>query len=358
MGMSEFLAAKYAALTPYTPGEQPKGQRLVKLNTNELPYPPPPAVQTAAANAAAGFNLYSDPTCAPAVQALAAQYKVAPQQVFCGNGSDEILALCFAAFCQNGAAFADVTYGFYPVWASLFGVDAILVPLRDDFTLHPDDYAGLGRTIFIANPNAPTGIALPRQGIRQMLLQNPNSLVVVDEAYVDFGAESAVPLVEEHKNLLVVGTFSKSRAMAGARFGYTIANPALIEDLNLLKFSFNPYNVNSATLAAAAAALQNQSYFNDCRDKIIITRQRTLQTLQAMGFSVTQSLANFVFASHKTLPAQALYAALRQKGVLVRWWGLPRIQNHLRISIGTNEQMDELFAALEEILRQPHSPAN
>lgn len=348
--MSRFLDARFETLTPYTPGEQPRVQNLIKLNTNESPYPPSPLAVQAAQVQAQGLQLYSNPACTQAVVPLAACLGVQPQQVFVGNGSDEVLALCFAALCPQGAAFADITYGFYPVWAALCGLRQQIIPLRNDFTLAVADYAGLGKTIFIANPNAPTGLALTPEEIEEILRTNKDNLVVVDEAYVDFGAQSVVPLLQSYQNLMVVGTFSKSRQLAGGRFGYAVASPALIEDLNRIKFSFNPYNVNSMTLAAAAGALRDAEYFERCRQKVINTRARTLQALRRMGFEVTDSLANFVFVKHPKKQGKTLYEELRQKGVLVRHWDAPRISEYLRISIGTDAQMDALFAALEELL--------
>lgn len=348
--MSRFIHPKFNALSPYTPGEQPRGRSYVKLNTNECPYPPAPGVIQAACEEAGRLNLYSDPTCKQAVDALAAAYGVQPDEVFVGNGSDEVLTLIFAALCPNGVAYADVTYSFYPVLADLCALPVAVVPLRESFALVPEDYVQLGRTIVIANPNAPTGMVLPVSDIEKILRWNPENLVVVDEAYVDFGAESAVSLIKRYDNLMVVGTFSKSRAMAGARFGYAVANRALIADLGRIKYSFNPYNVNRMTLAAAAAALADTEYFDTCRGKIINTRARSLQTLRDMGFDATESMANFVFISHPTMPAETIFYRLREAGILVRWWNKPRISNHLRVTIGTDEEMDALFAALQKIL--------
>lgn len=350
--MASFLSPAFAGLAPYTPGEQPPAGTKVKLNTNESPYPPPAEVVAAVTAEAARLQLYSNPDCTEVIEPLAQWLGLAPQQVFVGNGSDEVLAFCFQGFCPNGAAFADLTYGFYPVYAALYGLQTKLIPLREDFSIAPEDYANTGKTIFIANPNAPTGLALSAAQIEQILQANPGILVVVDEAYVYFGAESAVPLLERYPNLLVVGTFSKSRSMAGARLGYAAGSPGLIADLNRIKFSFNPYNVNRVTLAAGAASLQNQPYFEECIAAVVQTRAHALQTLREMGFCCTESLANFVFVSHPDAPAKALYNHLRRKGILVRWFNQPRIENHLRITIGTPQQMQLLYTALKEIIAQ------
>lgn len=348
--MPQYLDARYRDIAPYTPGEQPVGQKLVKLNTNECPYPPAPAVAQAVYVEAQRLNLYSDPSCAEVIQPLAHTLGVTPQQVFVSNGSDETLAFLFQAFCPNGAAFADITYGFYPVYCHLYGVDAKIIPLREDFTLAPEEYYGLNRTIFIANPNAPTGLALSLAQIEQILQENTANLVVIDEAYVDFGAQSAIGLLSRYPNLVVVGTFSKSRAMAGARLGYAVASAEVIQDINRIKFSFNPYNVNRMTLAAGAATLANPAYFEECRQKVIATRQRIQQQLVELGWACTQSSANFLFAKHPSIAGQNVYIRLRQQGILVRWFNLPRIQNWLRISIGTDDEMDMLVQALRAML--------
>lgn len=348
--MSRFLLPRLGALAPYTPGEQPQNGKYIKLNTNECPYPPSAKAVEAANGEAARLNLYSDPTAAAVGQALANTFGVGPQNIFAGNGSDEILAFCFFGLCPTGAAFADITYGFYPVWAGLYGLPVQVVPLRPGFALAPEDYFGLGKTIFIANPNAPTGLALTRAQVESILRANPGSLVVVDEAYVDFGAESCVSLVPKYDNLMVVGTFSKSRALAGGRFGYAVACQALVEDLNRIKFSFNPYNVNRVTLAAAKAALEDVEYFESCRANIMQTRAWLQTRLAALGFESTQSLANFVFARHPGFLGQRLYEALKEQGILVRWFDKPAIQNYLRITIGTKAEAEALAAALARLV--------
>lgn len=349
--MSRFFDPRYNALAPYTPGEQPGEGKYTKLNTNESPYPPSPKVAGAVAGQVEKLNLYPDNTGAALRAAFAEQTGLDVGQILLGNGSDELLAFCFQGFCPAGAAFADITYGFYPVYSQFYGVDPLIIPLREDYSLDIHDYADLGRTIFIANPNAPTGIALSRDKIRDVLRWNPASLVVVDEAYVDFGAESALPLLSEFDNLLIIGTFSKSRQLAGGRLGYAFGCADLIADLNRMKYSFNPYNVNRLTLAAAETALRDDAYFQDCRAKVMKTREHTLKRLRERDFTCTDSMANFVFAAHSKAPAGLLHRRLREAGVLVRLFDRPRTENHLRVTIGTDEEMDIFFAALDDILK-------
>lgn len=352
--MSRFLNSALRALTPYTPGEQPRdAKKLIKLNTNESPFAPSPAVFAALnANETEKLRLYSDPQCTDFLAALAQTYGVSKACVFAGNGSDEVLAFAFRAFCENGAAFADITYGFYPVFARLFGIAYQEIPLRDDFTIEVADYASVRGTIFLANPNAPTGLCLPLAQIEALLQQNRDRLIVVDEAYVDFGGESAVMLLPRYDNLLVVGTFSKSRSLAGARLGYAIGGDALIADLNTVKFSFNPYNINCLTLLAGTAALADAAYFTQCCDAIVQTRAETSRALAALGFTLTDSRANFLFAAPcAPLGGQAYYQALRERGILVRWFDLPRIRDYVRITIGTDAQMQTLLAVTQEIIK-------
>ncbi len=347
--MSRFLAKKFEGLKPYTPGEQPQNQKLIKLNTNESPFPPSPKAVEAAITEAKKLNLYSDPACRVFLSALSEHFGVGTEQVFASNGSDEVLAFLFQALSENGAAFADQTYGFYPVYCNLYGVIPKIIPLKDDFSIDPKDYYGLKETIFIANPNAPTGLALSLSEIRGILDHNLNTLVVIDEAYVDFGAESAVPLLKEYDNLLIVGTFSKSRSMAGARLGYAVGSEELIADLNRIKFSFNPYNVNRMTLAAAAAAIRDRAYFEAARDEIIKTRTDTIDALRKRGYLCTDSKANFIFVRNPDMPGKEIYQKLRERDILVRWFDIERIRDWLRITVGTREEMDALLAALKEI---------
>lgn len=351
--MSRFLTGALRALKPYTPGEQPRdGKDLIKLNTNESPFPPSPRVLDALTREEAEkLRLYSDPACTDFLAALAQTYGVAENQVFAGNGSDEVLAFAFRAFCEKGAVFADLTYGFYPVFAQMFGVAAREIPLREDFTLAVEDYANEDGTVFIANPNAPTGLYLPLSGIEALLRQNPDRLVVVDEAYIDFGGESAVALLPRYENLLIVGTFSKSRSLAGARLGYAIGSAALIADLNTIKFSFNPYNINRLTLLAGTAALCDAAYYRRCCAEIAAVRDDTAEALRALGFSVTDSRTNFLFAgAHARLSGAQYDRALRQNGILVRRFEVPRIADWVRITVGTRAQMERLLHVTRGLL--------
>ena len=351
--MSQFLSPEAARLAPYTPGEQPRDQQYIKLNTNESPFPPSPAVAAAVAGAdAQALQLYSDPTCAALHRAIARYYGVEEENVLAGNGSDEILAFAFRAFCGTGrpAVYADVTYGFYQAQTALFGLESVRVPLREDYTLAVEDYMAAQGTVFLANPNAPTGLALLPSEIRRLLEADRQRVVVVDEAYVDFGAESCVSLIGEYDNLLVVQTMSKSRSLAGGRVGFAIGCPALIEDLNRVKYSFNPYNVNRMSMAAAVAAMEDMDYFTRCCAAIRENRTWTASALEALGFSVLPSSANFLFAKHPRLEGQALYQGLKARGILVRWFDGPRTRDFVRITVGSRPQMEALSAAVRDIL--------
>lgn len=351
--MSRYLTPTLAGLSPYTPGEQPQDQQYIKLNTNESPYPPSPAV-VAAVNAAEveKLRLYSDPACAQLLAAAAEYHGLSPDEIMPGNGSDENLFFALRAFCdeQHPLAYADVTYGCYSVWCNLMHIPSHILPLEEDFSIDPAKYYGLNETIVIANPNAPTGLALPRSAIEGILKSNPNNVVIVDEAYVDFGGESCVPLIHQYDNLLVVQTFSKSRQLAGARLGLAMGNAALIADLNRVKFSLNPYNINRLTLKAGEAALKDTAYFDATRQKIMDTRAWTAKELANRGFSLTDSRSNFLFARTDRMEGGALYRALKEKGILVRHFDSPRIADYLRITIGTQAQMEALIKALDEIL--------
>ena len=351
--MSKFLSPTLAAVTPYTPGEQPQDQQYIKLNTNESPYLPSPAVIAAVSeHEVEKLRLYSDPACADLLKAAAAHFGLQPEQIMPGNGSDENLFFALRAFCDadHPLAYADITYGCYGVWCGLMHIPSHIIPLKEDFTLDPKDYYGLNQTIVLANPNAPTGIALPRAEIEGILKANPNNVVIVDEAYVDFGGESCVPLIDRYENLLVVQTFSKSRQLAGARLGLAMGNAKLIADLNRVKFSLNPYNINRLTLKAGQAALEDTAYFEKTRAAIIDTRAWTMQQLTDRGFTVLDSRANFVFASTERINGCVLYKELKKNGILVRHFDAPRIENWLRITIGTPEQMQALMDAVDKIL--------
>jgi histidinol-phosphate aminotransferase len=347
--MTRFLSNVYAAMQPYTPGEQPKGRKFVKLNTNENPYPPSPSVIAAISAAEIGrLNLYGDPECTALHQAIALTHGVNENQVISGNGSDEILGFIFMAYGMGKrAVFPDVTYAFYPVFARLFGVPYREIPVREDFTIDPADYDNANGTIFIANPNAPTGFALTGEQIARIAKNNPNDLVVVDEAYVDFGGESALRLIDKYDNILVVRTFSKSRSLAGLRVGYAISTPEIIAELNAIKFSWNPYNVDRLAMLAAAAAVLDQGYFEAKVQSIVNTRQAFTGKLIELGYTVLPSKANFVFVKHPRLSGKALYEGLKEQGVLVRWFNSERIKDYVRITIGTPEQMDAFLQAAE-----------
>ena len=346
--MSRFLSARLRGLEAYTPGEQPK-ERLIKLNTNESPFPPAPGVKEAVARAAEGLQLYSDLGASRLIGLLAEAYGLKKDQIAVSNGSDEMLAFAFQAFGDQGLIFPDITYGFYPVWANLYGLDAKTVPLAEDFSVNVEDYLDTGRCVVLANPNAPTGKALCLEAIRRIARGNPDRVVIVDEAYVDFGGESALGLLPECENVLVVRTFSKSRQLAGARLGFAMGSPALIDDLNRVRYAFHPYNVNALTQAAGAAALEDGAYFEACRREIVKTREWTRERLEELGFGVTESKANFLFAAAPGMGGAEYQRRLRERGILVRYFDLPRIRAYTRITIGARDQMEALIAATKEM---------
>ena len=352
--MSRFFSEKYASLVPYTPGEQPKQMQYIKLNTNESPFPPSPLAVELAAKAAQSFQLYSDPECRELVSAACDYYGVGKDEILFTNGSDEILNFAFMAFCDklHPAVFPDITYGFYPVFAELNGVPYETIPLAEDFSLRVEDYVGIHKTIFIANPNAPTGLTISLADIERIVASNPDNVVVIDEAYVDFGGASAVQLIHKYDNLLITQTFSKSRSMAGARLGFGIGCRELIGDLNAIKYSTNPYNINSATMAAGVGALRDIDYFQTNCAAIADTRAWTTQQLRELGFRVLDSKANFVFAAAPDYPGQALYLDLKARGILVRHFETPRLRDYNRITIGSREQMEALIDTIKELLRK------
>ena len=342
-------------VTPYVPGEQPDFADMIKLNTNECPYPPSPKV----AEAVAGFNedslrLYPDPNCRSLTEVIAKRYRVAPEQVFVGVGSDDVLAMAFMTYFNSykPVLFPDITYSFYDVWAELYRIPYIRIPLMDDFTINEQDYLRENGGIVIANPNAPTGEELPLSKIEVILAANPDSVVIVDEAYVDFGGTSALPLLEKYDNLLVVQTFSKSRAMAGIRIGYAIGSAEMIGCLNNVRNSFNSYTMNRLTLTCGVAAVEDEDYFQEITGKIIKTREKAVERFRALGFTVPDSKANFLFVTHPDVSADELFTALREQHIFVRHWNKERISGHLRVTIGTDEQMDVLFAFLEKYLKE------
>ena len=350
--MSRFFSSKYSALDAYVPGEQPKDKKYIKLNTNESPFPPSPAVIDAVSREACELRLYSDPESYYLTEKCASLYGVSRDMVLMTNGSDEILNFAFMAFCdgEHPIVFPEITYGFYPVFAALNAIPYEEIPLAPDFSVNYLDYVGIGKNIVIANPNAPTGIALPLWQIEEIVKSNPDNVVIIDEAYVDFGAESAVGLVHKYDNLIVTMTFSKSRSMAGARLGFGIACPALIGDMNTIKYSTNPYNVNRMTAAAGIAALEDNSYYMDNCKVIEENREYTKKSLEALGFFVLDSSANFIFAKCDKISGKDFYLKLKEKGVLVRHFDKARISDYVRITIGTREQMGALVSAVSELL--------
>lgn len=352
--MSRFFSEKYDKLTPYTPGEQPQDMKYIKLNTNESPFAPPAEVIQAVAEEAAKLQLYSDPDCKNFVQALADRYGVKPENVVANNGSDETLNFAFMAYCdeKHPAAFPNISYGFYPVFAQINNIPYEEIPLKEDLTVDIEDYKGIGKTIFLANPNAPTGIALTLNQIEEIVASNPDNVVVIDEAYVDFGAESAVALVPQYDNLLVVQTCSKSRSLAGARLGYGIGNAELIRDLHTIRYSTNPYNLNRMTLAAGTAFLKHDEIMKKNCAYIQEVREYTKQKLSEMGFEQTDSKSNFLFARHPKLEGETLYKKLKENGILVRHFSKPVIADYVRITVGTKEQMDCLLDTIARILEE------
>jgi len=352
--MSKYFSSKFDKLTPYTPGEQPQNRKYVKLNTNESPFKPSPKAQTLAAEAIKNLQLYSDPVCGKLLDAVVKVYDVERDEVMFVNGSDEALNFCVMAYCdeKTGAAAADISYGFYPVIMSLNNVDYKTIPLKKDFTIDINDYKNLGRTIFIANPNAPTGIALEPSAIEEIVKANPQNIVVVDEAYVDFGAKSCLSLIKKYDNVLVVQTFSKSRSLAGGRLGFVAGNPKLIQDLNTIRYSTNPYNINSTTMAAGVGALEDNEYFKKNCKTIEKNRDYLVNGLNELGFKVLPSKANFVFAKSPDISGLALYTQLKERGVLVRHFQTGRIKEYNRITVGSIKQINILLDTIKKILEE------
>lgn len=353
--MSKFLIDKYSSLEAYTPGEQPRDMQYVKLNTNESPYPASQGViDSINADEIARLNLYPDPECKALKEKLAAYYGVDYENVFVSNGSDEILSFSFMAFCseQNGAVFPNISYGFYKVYGDLYNVDYTQASLKDDFTIDISDYINVGKTVVIANPNAPTGLSLSVEDIEKIVSSNPDNVVLTDEAYIDFGGKTCLELTKKYENLLVVRTYSKSRSMAGARLGFAIGSKALIDDLNRIKYSTNPYNINRLTLLAGSAAIDDCEYYRACCANVVETREYSKQRLSQLGFEYLDSDANFIFARTDKISGGDYYKALKKKGVLVRHFSDPLISDYVRITVGTREQMDVLFSTTEKILSE------
>ena len=341
-------------VVPYVPGEQPKKKNMIKLNTNECPYPPAPGVQEILKNFDVdALRRYPDPAAAALTDCLAEYYHVDPEQVFVGVGSDDVLAMAFLTFFNSDKPilFPDITYSFYDVWADLYRIPYECQPLTEDFKIRAEDYKKPNGGIIFPNPNAPTGVMEDLSMIEEVVAANPDVVCIIDEAYIDFGAKSSLELIDKYENLLVVQTFSKSRAMAGLRVGYAIGSKKLIQYLSDVKFSFNSYTMNSLTLAVGTEAVRDDAYFKEITGKIIRTRERSKKELRELGFRFEDSMSNFIFATHETIPAKELFEALKEQDIYVRYWNKPRIDNYLRISIGTDEEMDTLFAFLREYIK-------
>lgn len=339
---------------PYTPGEQPKRSNMIKLNTNENPYPPAPGVVAALQNTDTdGLRRYPDPTAGALVKAIADYYGLAENQVFAGVGSDDVLAMSFLTFfnSEKPILFPDITYSFYDVWADLFKIPYKCQPLDDNFQIRTADYLTECGGIVIPNPNAPTGVEKDLAELEEIIAGNPDVVIIIDEAYIDFGGISALSLLPKYENLLIIQTFSKSRSLAGMRIGYAFGNPKLIKYLNDVKYSFNSYTMNTTAIAAGVAAVADDAYFRETLQKVIATRERTKEELHRLGFSFEDSRSNFIFATHPDYPAKELFEALREADIYVRYFAKPRIDNYLRISIGTDEEMDALIRFLENYMK-------
>lgn len=353
--MRELWSQLARSITPYVPGEQPKEGAFIKLNTNENPYPPSPkAVEAIRAAAGDALRLYPDPDCTALRQSIAALHGLEPEQVFVGNGSDEVLALCFQAFFtpRRTVLFPDITYSFYPVYCDLFDLSYQEVPLDGDFRVNTAGLMGSEGGVVLANPNAPTSLSLPLAEVETLAEGNRNVAVLVDEAYVDFGGQSAVGLIARHPNLVVIRTLSKSYGLAGLRVGYALGDAGMIAAVNAIKNSFNSYTVDRLAQAGAQAAVEDRAYFNETVEKVIRTREWTAERLKSMGFRVFNSDANFLFITHPAASAKKLLDGLRGKDILVRWWNRPRIANCLRVSIGTDREMERFCATAQELLKQ------
>jgi len=351
--MNKYWSRLAAGLVPYVPGEQPRDRKYIKLNTNENPYGPSPKVIEAVRRAVdESLRLYPDPTCDMLISAAARSYGLRKDQIFAGNGSDEVLAFSYMAFFDPGRTivFPNITYSFYPVYARLFNLDYVTTPLDSEFNIPTEQLTKGSGGVILANPNAPTGKAMPLSEIRSVLERNADVVVIIDEAYIDYGGQSAVSLINEYPNLLVVQTFSKSRALAGMRIGFAFGDSELINALESVKNSFNSYTLDRLAIIAGAAALEDEEYYRGITEKVIATRQRFTADLRERGFAVTDSAANFVFASHRTMKAEELFLKLRENGILVRYFKKPLIDNHLRITIGTDEEMDAVIEALDRII--------
>ncbi len=354
--MSKFMRAEYDSIIPYTPGEQLNDKKYIKLNTNESPFPASPKVSDVLnKNLISSLYLYSDPKLKNIKQSIADFYSVNPDQIFVGNGSDDVIAFAFMAFGGLGGEFCcpDITYSFYPVFADLFKVNLEQIPLKDDFSIDVNDYVNKGKNIIIANPNAPTGLALTHDEIELIVKTNPDNVVVIDEAYVDFApGVSAVDLVDKYENLLVTQTFSKSRSLAGLRVGFSVASKTLTDDLEKLKYSFNPYNVNTLSIEAASVAISDRKYYEETISETIKIREFTKNELIKRGFTLTDSKTNFIFAKTDKIPSSELYTELRNRGILIRYFNAPRISEYFRMSMGTMDQMKKVIEVIDAIIKE------
>lgn len=351
--MSRFMRSTYESLVAYVPGEQPRDMAYIKLNTNEAPYPPAPQVIEAVTAEQLGLlRLYSDPTCMGLKEKLAAMHGIRSENIFISNGSDEALNFIFMAFSEKGAAFADITYGFYPIYAKLHGAQANVIPLEADFTLDPQKYFGCDGLILIANPNAPTGLSITLQQIESVLKANPDTVVAIDEAYVDFGGESALALMDRYENLLVVRTFSKSRCFAGGRLGYIMGSRDLIADLEKLRCSTNPFNVDRLALLMGEATVDANDYYVEKCNEIIATREKTAAEMEKLGLQVIPSQTNFLFIHAGKIGGEQMYLELKKRAILVRHFGAPRTRDYVRVTIGTPVEMEAFTAAVKDILNQ------
>ncbi|EST10402.1 histidinol-phosphate transaminase [Sporolactobacillus laevolacticus] len=353
--MSKFWNELVQKLDPYVPGEQPKDKKYVKLNTNENPYPPSPKVVKAIKQAVnEQLRLYPDPNADELRKTAAEHFQLDPEQIFVGNGSDEVLAFSFMSFfsAENPVAFADITYSFYKVYANLCSLSPKIIPLNEDFSLPVKAFCEPNGGVVIPNPNAPTGRGVSLSEVKEILEANKDHVVIIDEAYIDFGGESVIPFINDYPNLLVIRTLSKYSSLAGIRVGYALGQKELIDGLNRVKNSFNSYTIDRLALAGAKAAIDDDAYYQEMAKKIVTTREQTIERLQNIGFTVVPSQSNFIFASHTEVDAEVIFHELRDHGVLVRYFNQPRISNHLRITIGTDEEMDKLIDALKLILKK------
>jgi histidinol-phosphate aminotransferase len=352
--MSRFLVDRLQSLAPYVPGEQPQDQQYVKLNTNESPFPPSPRVVEALnRQIVSRLNLYPDPLAKILCEAIAETYGLRPENVFVGNGSDEVLAFAFMAYGnEKGFAYPEPSYGFYKVFARLFSLPRDPIPLNEDFTLPAEKFINLGKPVAIANPNAPTSLSMPLRDIERILQTNADNVVLIDEAYIDYGGETCLPLLKKYPNLLIVRTYSKSRSLAGGRLGYALASPEIVDDLNRVKNSFNPYSVNSLTLLAGIEAMRDRGYFNECVSATVAQREQSAADLRALGFTVLKSASNFLFAAPPGMTGETYYKGLKAKGVLVRYFSDPVLCNYVRITVGSAAQMRALLEKTEELLEE------